>query len=73
MVRSAVKSTIVRAGTLKREAPTEREDVLVLRALRDVNVPKFLRDDLPLFEVRSAARVRSSRRDTVRTHTHTRT
>lgn len=46
----AVKTVIVRAGILKRRDPTGPEDVLLLRALRDVNVPKFLAPDLPLFE-----------------------
>ena len=36
-------------GNLKREHPTMNEEVICLRAIRDVNVPKFLLDDLKLF------------------------
>ena len=45
----AVKSVLVMAGSLKRENSTLSEDVVLIKACRDSNVPKFLASDLPLF------------------------
>ena len=45
----AVKSVLVMAGQLKRRFPDLAENVTLIRALRDSNVPKFLAHDLPLF------------------------
>jgi dynein heavy chain len=46
----AVRSVINAAGLLKADFQDTNEHQLLLRALRDVNVPKFLKDDIPLFE-----------------------
>lgn len=44
-----MKSVLVMAGSLKRGYPDVDEDLTLIRALVDSNVPKFLADDLPLF------------------------
>lgn len=47
----AVKTVITAAGNLKRAFGDDMaEDQIVLRAIRDVNVPKFLAQDLVLFD-----------------------
>lgn len=48
----AVKSVLVMAGSLKRASPDQIEDVVLICALRDSNLPKFLADDALLFQVR---------------------
>ena len=37
------------AGALKRGSPDLDEGIVLMRALRDMNLPKFVFDDVPLF------------------------
>lgn len=46
----AVKSVLVMAGALKRASPDQSEDITLICALRDSNLPKFLADDAVLFK-----------------------
>eukprot|EP00750_Incisomonas_marina_P009230 INCI15857.2.p1 GENE.INCI15857.2~~INCI15857.2.p1 ORF type:complete len:4529 (-),score=890.01 INCI15857.2:58-13644(-) len=45
----ALKSVLVMAGSLKREFSNMAEDMVLMRALRDANMPKFVFEDVPLF------------------------
>ncbi|KAK2964418.1 putative Dynein axonemal heavy chain 6 [Blattamonas nauphoetae] len=45
----AVKSVLVMAGRLRRDNSDLGEDVVLIRAMCESNLPKFLADDIPLF------------------------
>ncbi|KOC63714.1 Dynein beta chain, ciliary [Habropoda laboriosa] len=45
----AIKSVLVVAGSLKRGDPGRPEEQVLMRALRDFNIPKVVSDDLPVF------------------------
>ncbi|XP_055973719.1 dynein axonemal heavy chain 9 [Sorex fumeus] len=45
----AIKSVLVVAGSLKRGDPNRPEDQVLMRSLRDFNIPKIVTDDMPVF------------------------
>lgn len=45
----AIKSVLVVAGSLKRGDPGRPEEEVLMRALRDFNIPKIVTDDMPVF------------------------
>eukprot|EP01022_Parablepharisma_sp_SALTPOND_P017583 TRINITY_DN2831_c0_g1_i1.p1 TRINITY_DN2831_c0_g1~~TRINITY_DN2831_c0_g1_i1.p1 ORF type:complete len:4437 (+),score=698.95 TRINITY_DN2831_c0_g1_i1:410-13720(+) len=46
----ALKSVLRMAGKLKKANEKDSEEVILMRALRDMNMPKFIFEDVPLFE-----------------------
>ncbi|NXF83974.1 DYH9 protein, partial [Sclerurus mexicanus] len=45
----AIKSVLVVAGSLKRANPEHPEEQVLMRSLRDFNIPKIVTDDVPVF------------------------
>ncbi|KAF7661524.1 hypothetical protein LDENG_00258930 [Lucifuga dentata] len=45
----AIKSVLVVAGSLKREDRSRPEEQVLMRALRDFNLPKIMTSDVPIF------------------------
>lgn len=46
----AVKSVLSAAGRIKRELPDSDEFTVMIKAIRDMNLPKFLAEDVLLFD-----------------------
>ena len=44
-VMRALRSVLVMDGALKRQNPDKSEDLVLIHALRDSNLPKFLKND----------------------------
>ena len=49
----AIKSVLTAAGSMKRKTPDEDEQIIIIRALFNSNLPKFLSGDAVLFQVSS--------------------
>ncbi|RLV89556.1 hypothetical protein DV515_00014816, partial [Chloebia gouldiae] len=45
----AIKSVLVVAGSLKRADPGRPEEQVLMRSLRDFNIPRIVADDVPVF------------------------
>jgi len=46
-----LKAVLTMAGSLKRADPSMNEEAILMRALRDMNLPKFIKDDEYLFRL----------------------
>jgi dynein heavy chain len=46
----AMKSVLVMAGELKRANPDQQEEITLMKAMKDSNIPKFVKEDVSLFE-----------------------
>ena len=45
-----MKAVLSSAGTLKRNHLDWTEDLILMKAMKDLNMPKFIKDDSILFE-----------------------
>ena len=45
----AIKSVLLMAGKTKRRNPGLPEEIVLIRAMKDANIPKFVAADVPLF------------------------